>query len=99
MSNLNDFFKNDTGLKLSRSEEKLNKLFEYSPVGMALIKHETGEFIEVNQALLQWTGYTKEEFLALSFWDITPPEYETQENQQMIDLESKADLAPMRRNI
>jgi PAS domain S-box-containing protein/putative nucleotidyltransferase with HDIG domain len=94
MSSLNDSQKNDAGTKLIRSEEKFNKLFEYSPVGMAMIKHETGEFIEVNQALLQWTGYTKEEFLNLSFWDITPPEYQDQEQQQMVDLESNGRFGP-----
>lgn len=73
MNGMDDYQKNDIGIKLTRSEEKFNKLFEYSPVGMALIKHETGEFVEVNQTLLDWTGYTKEEFLKLSFWDITPP--------------------------
>ena len=94
MNSINDYHKNDIGIKLTRSEEKFNKLFEYSPVGMALIKHETGEFVEVNQTLLDWTGYTKEEFLKLSFWDITPPEYEDQEQQQMSDLESKGRFGP-----
>ena len=94
INNLNDYQKNDAGIKLIRSEEKFDKLFEYSPVGMAMIKHETGEFIEVNRALLEWTGYTKEEFLNLSFWDITPLEYQEQEQQQMLDLESKGRFGP-----
>lgn len=94
MNNLDGDRKIDAGIKLNRSEEKFNKLFEYSPFGMAMIKHATGEFIEVNQALLQWTGYTKEEFLNLSFWDITPPEYQYQEKQQMLDLEAKGRFGP-----
>ncbi len=90
--NLNKNEKNE--IKLSRSDEKFKWLFELSPVGMALINHQTGEFIEVNQSLLTTTGYTKEEFLKLSFWDITPHEYREQELQQMKDLESKGRFGP-----
>jgi len=78
----------------ARPEEKFKKLFEFSPVGMALINHLTGEFIEVNQSLLTSVGYTKKEFLKLSFWDITPAEYRDQEIQQMKDLESKGRFGP-----
>lgn len=81
-------------IKLSRSEEKYNMLFEYSPVGMAMINHNTGDFHEVNRALLEMTGYTKEEFLQLSFWDITPPEYQEQEEQQRLDLEATGRFGP-----
>lgn len=81
-------------IKLSRSEEKYNKLFEYSPFGMAMINHHTGAFHEVNRSLLEMTGYTKEEFLQLSFWDITPPQYLAQEEQQKLDLEATGRFGP-----
>ncbi len=80
--------------KLRRSEEKLQVLFEYSPIGMAMIDHGTGEFLEVNSALLQYTGYTKEEFLKLSFWDITPPQYAEQEQAQIEELNSVGSFGP-----
>ncbi|MDD2196558.1 MAG: PAS domain S-box protein [Bacteroidales bacterium] len=54
------------------AQDKFRMLFEQSPVGMAMIIHETGDFLEVNNSILESTGYTKEEFLNLSFWDITP---------------------------
>ncbi|XPV53514.1 MAG: PAS domain S-box protein [Halarcobacter ebronensis] len=76
----------ESELKLARSEEKFKVLFEFSPIGMAMIEQETGKFIEVNQALLDYTGYSKSEFLSLSFWDITPKGYEKQEEQQFKDL-------------
>ena len=50
-------------IQLLRSEEKFRMLFEYSPVGMAMVDHSTGAFIEVNKSLLTSTGYSKEEFL------------------------------------
>jgi len=84
----------DPHSKLKNSEEKFKLLFEYSPVGMAMIEHETGKFIEVNKYLLDRTGYTKEEFLNLSFWDITPREYESQEQQQMEQLNKTGRFGP-----
>jgi hypothetical protein len=45
------------------AQNKFRMLFEQSPVGMALVLHETGEFLEVNNSVLESTGYTKEEFL------------------------------------
>lgn len=84
----------DSEIILKRSEEKFNMLFEYSPVGMALVDHETGRFYEVNQSLLASTGYTKDEFLNLSYWDITPAEYNEQELQQIKDLDEKGRFGP-----
>lgn len=84
----------DSELRLQRSEEKFNMLFEYSPVGMALVDHETGQFIEVNRSLLSSTGYTKEEFMNLTYWDITPREYEAQEMQQIADLNERGVFGP-----
>lgn len=80
--------------KLRRAEEKFELLFEHSPIGMALIDHGTGEFLEVNAALLAYTGYSKQEFLKLSFWDITPSEYRDQEEQQIRDLNEKGSFGP-----
>lgn len=71
---------------INRSEDKFHLLFTHSPVGMAMISHDTGEFLEVNNALLKYLGYTKEEFLKLSFWDITPNEYDAQEESQIEEL-------------
>ena len=73
-------------LKLKRSEEKFKQLFEFSSLGIAMIDHDTGEFLEVNQSLLNFTGYSKEEFLKLTFWDITPDKYKDQEEQQIKQL-------------
>ncbi len=84
----------ESELKLARSEEKFKVLFEFSPIGMAMIEQETGKFIEVNQALLDYTGYSKSEFLSLSFWDITPKGYEKQEEQQFKDLNKYKRFGP-----
>ncbi|MCH4886331.1 diguanylate cyclase [Acidaminobacter sp. JC074] len=80
--------------KLNRAEEKFRILFENSPIGMAMVIHETGAFVEVNPSLLQSTGYTREEFLKLSFWDITPREYEQQELEQIEEINKTGKFGP-----
>jgi len=84
----------ESQLKLLRSEEKFRLLFELSPVGMAMVDHETGEFLEVNDSVLKSTGYTKEEFLNLSYWDITPKKYEKQELAQIKELNETGRFGP-----
>lgn len=86
------FEKNINERKLAQN--KFRMLFEQSPIGMALVNHETGDFLEVNNSILKATGYTKEEFLNLSYWDITPREYEAQEIQQLQELNKTGRFGP-----
>lgn len=67
-------------------ESLLSSLFELSHIGLALNDLETGQFLDLNEALLAPTGYTREEFVELSYFDITPPEYAPQEAQALEDL-------------
>lgn len=76
------------------AQNKFRMLFEQSPVGMALVLHETGEFLEVNNSVLESTGYSKEEFLNLSYWDLTPREYEQQEIEQLETLNRTGYFGP-----
>ena len=76
------------------AQNKFRMLFEQSPVGMALVLHETGEFLEVNNSVLESTGYTKDEFLNLSYWDLTPREYEQQEIEQLETLNRTGYFGP-----
>ena len=77
-----------------RAENKFKMLFELSPIGMAMVDHETGDFLEVNASVLEATQYTKEEFLNLTYWDVTPREYEEQEMQQIKDLNETGHFGP-----
>lgn len=76
------------------AQNKFQMLFEHSPIGMALVIHETGAFLEVNNSVLKSTGYTREEFLNLSYWDITPREYEEQEIKQLETLNKTGLFGP-----
>ena len=99
---LRDSFENDLSyafdltskIKLHHPEERFQEFFKSSPVGIAMIDHLTGEFLEANQSLFNYTGYSKEEFLSLTIWDITPKEYEFQEIQQMYDLNTYGHFGP-----
>ena len=81
-------------IKLSRSEEKFRMLFEHSPIGMAMVEHSTGKFLEVNKSLLNSAGYSKEEFLALNYWQLTPKEYDEQEARQIEELNQTGQFGP-----
>ena len=75
-------------------QKLLQSLYELSPIGIALNDFDTGAFLEVNQKLLEPTGYTKEEFLKLNYWEVTPKEYEPQEAQQIEAMNAKGSYGP-----
>lgn len=80
--------------ELKRNESRLRGLFELSPIGIALNDLETGQFIDQNASLLAPTGYSREEFMALSYWDLTPKEYEAEEMAQLENLKETGRYGP-----
>lgn len=80
--------------EIELNESRLRGLFELSPIGIALNDYETGRFVDLNDALLAPTGYTREEFIALSYWDLTPREYEPQEALQLDSMEKTGRYGP-----
>ncbi|MEH6669253.1 PAS domain S-box protein [Halopseudomonas sp.] len=79
---------------LSQSEARLRALFELAPYGIALNDFETGSFIDINPAVLKPTGYGREEFMALSYWQITPREYAAQEQEQLLSMRETGRYGP-----
>ncbi len=79
--------------KLRSSEQKYRTIFETSNVGMAMCKMD-GTLIECNQAYLDIIGYTEEEALKLTYWEITPPEFEEQEADQLLLMEKTGQYGP-----
>ncbi len=59
---------------LNESEMRFRKIFENSPLGMALVTPDF-RFFSVNPAWASMTGYSVEELLAKSFTDITHPDH------------------------
>lgn len=76
------------------AEQRLRGLFELAPYGIALNDFESGAFIDMNQALLAPTGYTREEFAGLSYWQVTPEKYAAQEEQQLLSMQETGRYGP-----
>ncbi len=57
---------------LKSSEERYRAVFETASVGIDLVD-EKGRFVEVNDALAQMLGYSKDELLNLTILDVTHP--------------------------
>lgn len=81
-------------LTLARNEARLRGLFDFSPIGIALNDFENGQFIDLNDALLAPTGYTREEFITLNYWDVTPKEYQAEEQKALKSLTSTGRYGP-----
>ncbi len=69
--------------QLAAEEAKFRGLFELAPVGIAMNDFTTGEFLDFNDAVNEPAGYSRTEFSALSYFDVTPKEYMAQEQAQL----------------
>jgi len=58
---------------LRSSEERLRSAIKNAPIGMALVD-PSGAWIDVNEALLAFLGYTAGEFMQLHFRDLNLPD-------------------------
>lgn len=84
---------------LKTSELRLRGLFELSPMGIALTDYSSGRFIDVNQALLHTTGYSRDEFVALSNNQLTPQEYAQQDKQHHDTLQKTGRFGPYEKEL
>lgn len=59
-----------TGMMLEESEKRYSNLFQLSPQPMWIMDSETFAFVQVNQAFSQLYGYSENESLKMSLFDI-----------------------------
>ncbi|QPK63764.1 EAL domain-containing protein [Methylomonas sp. LL1] len=78
---------------LRSSEEKLRTMFAMSPLGIAQNATD-GRYIEANKALLDMVGYSLQELNQMSYWELTPQEYEQQEMFQLQSLSETGKYGP-----
>ena len=78
---------------LRESEEKFKALFALSPLGMARVSWD-GKFLQVNDSFARIIGRKPEEVLKLSYWDVTPREYEVQELAVLETLQKTGRFGP-----
>ncbi len=57
-------------IKLVESEEKYLNLFESNPSALSVIDLESGRFMDVNKAVIDQYGYTRDEFLSQTIYDV-----------------------------
>jgi two-component system, cell cycle sensor histidine kinase and response regulator CckA len=60
-------------LELREASERFSKIFDNAPIGEAIVAPD-GRWIQVNQALCELVGFSRDELLAKTFQDITHPD-------------------------
>ena len=81
-------------LALHKSEADFRSLFELAPIGICQIEPASGRFLRVNQALAECTGYSRDELLRMTFWDITPHESHEAEREEASRHGSEGSFSP-----
>ncbi|GGX75866.1 PAS domain S-box protein [Saccharospirillum salsuginis] len=80
---------------LKENEARLRALFELSPLGIALVEPGSGRFIDINQAVAQQTGYSREELLGMTTWDLSPSEYDARKREELKRLHEEGRYGPI----
>ena len=80
--------------KLEESEKRFRKLFEHSPVGTGLVDLKTKLWIDSNERLLKLLGYSRKEFMQLTYIDITPQEYRDIDTKHFKQFYKKGSFGP-----
>ena len=80
--------------KLADQAKKLAEFYRMSPVAITLNQFTDGLFLEANPALFQMLGYTPDELAGLTYWDLTPPKYRQEEEQQRANLQREGRYGP-----
>jgi diguanylate cyclase (GGDEF)-like protein/PAS domain S-box-containing protein len=75
------------------SENYSRMLFEKTVIGLALCRMN-GNLVDVNSAFAELLGRTIEEALTLTYWQITPEKYASQEKAQVESLEKTGRYGP-----
>ena len=81
-------------LALAASEQRLRSLFELSSIGIALNDFYSGDFIDVNQALLDATGFDKEQLLTMDYRALTPGQYQYQDQLALEEVQRHGRYTP-----
>ncbi len=78
---------------MNNSKHFNNILFESLPIGLALTRMD-GSIIEVNPAFANIIGRTNDDIYKLSYWELTPVDYNEQEQRQLKKLQDTGQYGP-----
>ena len=76
----------------------LQSLFDLSPIGIALSDFNSGNFLQVNDTLLASTGYSREEFTSLNYWQLGARSQDEAEQYQLRALQKTGRYGPYERH-
>ncbi len=89
----------DTARRLREREGFVNALFEKAHIGLNLCDMD-GLWITSNRAILDMIGYSKEEADGrLTYWDLTPREYDEVETEQLAEIEQHGIYGPYEKEL
>jgi diguanylate cyclase (GGDEF)-like protein/PAS domain S-box-containing protein len=91
ITNLSDRFNNMD--KFANSTDKYAAMFNTAKSGMALCDMD-GRLVEFNQSFLNIIGYDADEALSLTYWDLTPIEYQAMETKMLDTLKVSGKYGP-----
>jgi PAS domain S-box-containing protein len=60
--------------RLSENDRQYRLMYEGSPLPKWIYDLDTLKFVSVNEAAIDWYGYSREQFLSMTILDIRPPE-------------------------
>lgn len=87
------FFTHPLIKEMERRRRYNRMLFNESSLGLALTDME-GKMLDVNPAFATMLGYSIKEMLKLSYWDITPDIYQSEEKKQLQSLSNSGKYGP-----
>ncbi len=84
--------------ELKEMTEYNRALFDASPVGLVLCEPD-GKLVDVNPAFLSIIGYSRNDIGELSYWGITPRQFDAQERERLASLRSVGSHGPYEKAI
>jgi PAS domain S-box-containing protein len=76
----------ETEHALRESETRYRQLFNHAPAGIYEIDFRTGRFVNVNDVMCAYSGYSREEFAHMGTMDILTPESQQQFLERYVKL-------------
>lgn len=84
-------------IERDQEKEKFEKFVNLAPVGIAINRMADGGFEYINNEFSRFTGYSIEELNSMDYWQLTPKEYEEQENYQLTSLTETGRYGPYKK--
>jgi PAS domain S-box-containing protein len=83
-----------TEIALHESENQLRRLYELSPIGIALSDYRTGNFLDVNEALRAPTGFSQQTLIKAGFKGLMPEGMASIQKRIMAELTTEGRYGP-----